>query len=212
MLKREYENVLKQVDYGIKTAWLEGISKDYSQAKLLKEDTLKSSLYFHIRSRLDNLCEMYNLRIYTEYNESILKENNMRADIAIVEMDLDEQTNYLGNQVKRVIAIVELKYGNSPNYMSQDIDKIKKYRTLSELEGCQYYIGTLNERDYKERAFWLDKRQTNNWAKGCVTELDACRYSEYNENKMAFSVYSYNNLNDELDTENVDDMIHVDCL
>lgn len=84
MQNKEYEYVVKQIDYAIKTSWLNDVSKDYSKAKLLKEDTLKNSLYFHIRKRIDDLCEMYNLRIYTEYNETTLKLNNMRADIAIV--------------------------------------------------------------------------------------------------------------------------------
>lgn len=212
MLKGEYENVIKQIDYAIKSAWLEGVSKDYSRAKLLKEDTLKNSLYFHIRKRIDNLCDMYNLRVYTEYNESTLKANNMRADIAIVELDLESGTGYLGDRVKKVLAIIELKYGTSTGYMSQDINKLKKYKTISELEGCQYYLGTLNEEGYVERAFWLDKRQTNNWANGCVTELDACRYSNYNDAKMAFSIYSYNGLNSKLDTENIEDMVYVNCL
>lgn len=212
MLKKEYEYIMKQIDYAIKKAWLKDVSRDYSKAKLLKEDTLKSALYFHIRKRIDSLCEMYNLRIYTEYNESVLRQNSMRADIAIVEMDLDSDAWYLGDRVKKVLAIIELKYANSPNYIAQDIDKIKRYKSLPELDGCQYYLGILNERDYAERAFWLDKRQTNNWANGCVTELDACRYSNYNDNKMAFSVYSYNRLNDEVDTENIEDMVCVDFL
>ncbi len=212
VLKKNYAHIIKQIDYAIKSAWLYDVSRDYGAHKLLKEDTLKNSLYFHIRRRIDCLCEMYNLRIYTEYNESILKANNMRADIAIVEMDFDIEEVYLGNKVKSVLAIIELKYGESPNYMFQDISKIKNYRSFTELEGCQYYLGILNERDYIDRAFWLDKRQTNNWANGCVTELDACKYSSYDCNRMAFSVYSYNNLNEELNTENIEDMVYIDYI
>ena len=48
MQNKEYEYVVKQIDYAIKTSWLNDVSKDYSKAKLLKEDTLKNSLYFHI--------------------------------------------------------------------------------------------------------------------------------------------------------------------
>ena len=212
MQNKEYEYVVKQIDYAIKTSWLNDVSKDYSKAKLLKEDTLKNSLYFHIRKRIDDLCEMYNLRIYTEYNETTLKLNNMRADIAIVEIDLEIDARRLGSKVKKVLAIIELKHGGSVSYMTQDVNKLKQYKSLPELEGCQYYLGTLNEASYAERAFWLDKRQTNNWAKGCVTELDACTYSNYNDEKMAFSVFSYNGLNSKLDTKNIEDMVYVDCL
>lgn len=212
MLKREYEYIIKQIDCAIKRAWRDDISQDYGKNKLLKEDTLKNALYFHIRKRIESLCEMYNLRIYTEYNVSVPRQNNMRADIAIVEMDFDLDVGRLSDRVKKVLAIIELKYANSPNYISQDIGKIKTYKTISELEGCQYYMGVVNERRYMERAFWLDKRQTNNWANGCVTELDACRYINYNDGRMAFSVYSYNGLNGELDTENIEDMICVDYL
>jgi hypothetical protein len=45
---------------------------------------------------------MENIRIYTEYNESALKSYNMRADIAIVELDSKSEEYYLGNRISKV--------------------------------------------------------------------------------------------------------------
>ena len=206
MLNNNYEYVMKQVDYAIKMAWLEDVSNDYRESYLIKEDSLKNALYFHVRKRLDNLFQMYNLRMYTEYNETNLKANNMRADIAIVEIEPDSGKYYLGDRVRKVLAIIELKYGSSVGYMAQDIEKLKRYRAIKELDGCQYYLGILNEATYDKRSFWLNGHQTNNWAKGYVTELDACRYAEYKEGSTAFSVYSYNTFNPQLNTEHIEQM------
>lgn len=105
---------MKQIDYAIKMTWLEDISQDYRKGYLLKEDTLKNSLYFHIRRRLENLFDMYNIRMYTEYNETTLKANKMRADIAIVEINHKGEAYYLGDRIEKVLAIIELKYDTSP--------------------------------------------------------------------------------------------------
>ena len=133
----------------------------------------------------------------------------MRADIAIVEVEQESEEYYLGDRVKKVLAIIELKYSSSINYISTDVEKIKEYTRMDYLDKCQFYLGFLNEETYPERQYWLDKRQTKNWAKDCVTELDACRYDDYRNCEMAFSIYSYNNYNTELNTTNIDEMNYV---
>ncbi|WP_373181282.1 hypothetical protein [Clostridium butyricum] len=212
MLKKDYEQIMKQIDCAIKMAWYNDISSDYSNGHLLKEDSLKNALYFHIRKRLDNLFQMLNIRMYTEYNEGYLKVNKMRADIAIVEIDKNSDKYYLGHRIENVLAIIELKYHASPEYMYTDVEKIKKYKEIKELENCQYYLGFLNENVYTQRQYWLDKRQTNNWARDCVTELDACRYDNYREGEIAFSIYSYNSYNLNLNTEKVEEMKYVQLI
>lgn len=210
MLKKHYEQIMKQIDYAIKMSWYKDIAEDYCNGYLLKEDTLKNALYFHIRKRLDNLFQMTNIRMYTEYNEGALKKNNMRADIAIVEIDPDSEKYYLGDRVENVLAIIELKYASEINYIYTDVEKIKEYKKIKDLENCQFYLGFLNEAIYTERQYWLDKRQTNNWAKNCVTELDACKYENYRNGEMAFSVYSYNSFNPGLNTAEIDEMNYVE--
>lgn len=213
MLKKNKNFIIKQIDYAIKATWLFDISSDYENCYLLKEDCLKNSFYYHLRRRLDNLMKMENIRIYTEYNESTLKKNNMRADIAIVELDMKADEYYLGDAVQNVLAIIELKFqpngAANANYISQDVQKIKMYKNIKELQGCQFYLGFIHEHNYVDKCYWLDGRQTSNWASGCVTELVACRYDDYHDKKMAFSVASYNEFNLELDTDCIEDMIYV---
>lgn len=212
MLKKDYEQIMKQIDYAIKMAWCEDISNDYSNSYLLKEDTLKNAFYYHIRKRLDNLFQMMDIRMYTEYNEGYIKKNNMRADIAIVEVDKNSDEYYLGDRINNVLAIIELKYGTSTDYICSDVEKIKIYKNIKGLENCQYYLGFLNENGYTSRQYWLDKRQSNNWARNCVTELDACRYEYYREGEMAFSVYSYNSYNPSLNMKEVKEMKYVQLI
>jgi hypothetical protein len=216
MLKKNYDFIMKQIDYAIKVAWLQDISHDYEESSILKEDSLKNALYYHLRRRLDSLLHMENIRIYTEYNESSLKSNNMRADIAIVELDSKSEEYYLGNRVNKVLAIIELKFqpngSANASYIAQDVQKIKSYKSVKELDNCQYYLGFIHEHSYCERSCWLDGRQTSKWANGCVTELDACRYDGFKENQMAFSVYSYNRLNSELNTDCLEDMVYVSMI
>ena len=66
MSKSDYEYIMREIDYAIKKSWYKDIAEDYSNGYLLKEDTLKNALYFHIRKKLDNLFRMYNIRMYTE--------------------------------------------------------------------------------------------------------------------------------------------------
>jgi hypothetical protein len=104
-------------------------------------------------------------------------------------------------------------YGQAnANFIAQDVQKIKSYRTVKELNECQYYLGFIHEHSYINRSYWLDGRQTSKWADGCVTELDACRYDDFMENHMAFFVYSYNRLNSELNTECLEDMVYVNMI
>lgn len=42
------------IDRVIKEVWVLNISKDYKSFFLLKEDTLKNALYYHLRTRLQH--------------------------------------------------------------------------------------------------------------------------------------------------------------
>lgn len=55
------------IDRVIKEVWILNISKDYKSFYLLKEDTLKNALYYHLWTRLQHFFEQNTVRIYTEY-------------------------------------------------------------------------------------------------------------------------------------------------
>ena len=187
------KNVLQEIDKAIKGIWLNEIVKDYEECSLLKEDSLKCSLYHHLRNRLGKLLEENHLRIYPEFYFPALK---YRADIAIVELDPDSQAIRLVDRVKAVIAIFELKYDGgtakgTTEFIKNDVWKIKDYIQSGKLL-CQYYFAVIYETE-SSTLNWLDKRSSKHWAKGYVTELNAGFIGD----EMWFEVNSYNGMNEE---------------
>lgn len=196
------QEIIRLIDAAIKSTWLNKIPKDYSNKHLLKEDSLKNAFYFHLRSELETLLINNDLRIYPEFNNARIKELGYRADLAIVKVP-QQFTGYLGNAIKSgdVYAIIELKYVSQRqsgiNAVFKDVEKLKKYIQLNKLSACQYYLGVIHEISFEaSQLWWLDKRQTNNWAKGRVTELSACYIDD--SDGLGFTVTSYNNLNPHL--------------
>ncbi|CRK83032.1 hypothetical protein [Neobacillus massiliamazoniensis] len=76
------------IDRTIKEVWTEKIPYDYQSHYLLMEDSLKNALYFHLRTKLRNLIDSNNIRIYPEYHYKYYK-----ADLAIVKLN-----DYLGKK------------------------------------------------------------------------------------------------------------------
>lgn len=184
------ESLVKLLDKTIKQIWVNEIKRDYEEDYLLKEDSLKNSLYFHIRSKLQEVLKDNNVRIYPEYYFPELK---YRADLAIVQVDTESENYYLKDRVSEVVAIFELKYVNASNndeateqWIMEDIKKFKRYIQEGKLN-AQFYFAVIYENERK-RMNWMDQRSSKHWAKGRVTELDAAIVSE----EMQFEVYSYN--------------------
>ena len=186
--------ILEHIDRTIKQVWKDNISKDYSSDYMLKEDSLKCCFYYHLRRKLEKILQEYHLRIYTEYYFSDL---GYRADLAIVQIDPHSEEEYLERAVIDIIAIIELKFtANSSsataNWVKQDIKKLKNYIQNKNLS-CQLYFAIIYEVECSSLA-WMDKRSTNNWANGYVTELNA----GYINGIMKFEVNTYNNLSSEI--------------
>ena len=187
------QSIIEEIDRAIKETWLNEIPKDYDAGCLLKEASLQCSLYYHLRKKLNNLLEENNLRIYPEYHFAKL---NYHADIAIVQIDSTIAKPHLRDKVIDVIAVMELKYdgGNSirtATAIRNDLQKIKNYIQSGKLL-CQYYFAVIYETECVSLN-WLDRRSTNNWAKGCVTEMNAGGLDGY----MYFEVNSYNEMNND---------------
>lgn len=188
--RTDINEITKYIDKIIKEIWVTEIAKDYSEHFLLKEDSLKNSFYFHLRTKLSNYLNENNLRIYTEYH---VPELGYYADIAIVQIDPNSEESHLKDWVTDVIALFEFKYKGgysktTENVIKSDIAKFKNYIQSSNLQ-CQFYMAVIYETECWALN-WLDKRQTNNWAANRVTELDA----GYIDGKMVFEVNSYNGL------------------
>ncbi len=192
------KSIIKEIDRTIKTVWKNNIQKDYWNEYLLREDSLKCAMYYHLRKNLDRLLRENHLRIYPEF---YFQELKYRADIAIVELDEEKEYSWLGEGVTDVVALLELKYtsgrdGATINWIKNDLWKFKDYLKVAGLSNCQFYFGIIYE---SECAWlnWLDARSTNNWAKGRVTELD----SGLMDGEIRFEVHSYNNMNTELNDD-----------
>ena len=185
------KSVKKEIDRAIKEVWLDEVCGDYGAGQLIREASLQCSLYHHLQNRLADCLSRNHLSVYPEFYFPALK---YRADLAIVEMDFSVDKFYLSERFTDIAAIIELKYdgGNSETtaeYIKSDMPKLKEYAQSLKYD-CQYYFGVIYETEC-EWLHWFDKRSTNNWANGILTELNAGRI----DGNMYFEVNSYNGLN-----------------
>lgn len=169
------KKVLNEIHRTIKYIWEYDIPKDYNKKLLLKEDTFKNSLYFHIRTRLSALLEKYNIMIFTEFNTDKFRNTGYRADLILAQMNFEEEKKFWGDCVENYISIFELKfksdYTNASYEILKDYEKTEHYiKELKLSEYCHYYIATIWE-CYPDSKWWLKKDEE--WAKGKLTELNA---------------------------------------
>lgn len=177
----------QRIDKALKKIWAENIIPDYNKDYLLKEDTLKNSIYYHLRNELgDGFLDRNRLRIYTEY---YLGENKNKkrqiADIAIVQLKLLNDMNdgyMIKDRVENIITIMELKFkGNTEKHFRDDVKKIKEYTRIKKCRDSKFYLGFIYEATYStDIGSWLYKSQSENWAHNKVTELTA-HYDEETE-------------------------------
>lgn len=171
-------NVLKVLDATIKRIWKDNIYDDYVEEFLLKEDSLKNALYYHIRRELtDSFMERQNIRIFTEYE----LDNNCRADIAIVRLKPEAEKNdrcSIKENIETVLAVIEIKYKDnktSINPFRSDINKMKKYISSGLYPECQFYLAFICENETIKIDSWIGKE--HQWIKNNLTVLDIM-YSE----------------------------------
>ncbi|WP_096155698.1 hypothetical protein [Bacillus sp. FJAT-45066] len=184
-------NLQQTIDRFIKDIWVSKIPQDYESFYLLKEDTLKNALYFHLRTSLNSFFMKNNIRIYTEfhYKGSI-------ADIAMVKLkDKPGNSDHLKDDIESVLAIIEVKYKSCWNDKPflDDILKVKDYMETLPQDTTQYYLAFVHEIEYENIAgdSWLTKQQKA-WARGRLTELSG----HYIGVKMVWTVLSHNEMNE----------------
>ena len=189
-------DVLIHIDRTIKDIWVKQIRYDYSNDNLLNEGSVKCSFYYHLRNKLGRILKANNLHIYPEFYFPNLK---YRTDLAIVQLDYGMQEEFLKDLAlaSDVIAIIEIKLtsGDDPattDWIMRDIQKMKRYLQDGRLD-CLYYFACIYETEWSSLQ-WMDKRSTNNWAKGHVAELNAGLI----DGVMRFEINSYNGLNTDL--------------
>ena len=183
------KSVQKQIDATIKDIWNKNIPKDFEEGYIINEDCLKMSFCYHLRRKLASVLRENNLRIYTEKYWRCMKK---KPDIIIAEIrdDFEENTLYSAIREEDVVALLELKFcsdtaKSTSDWMKEDLQKLKEYVQKSKVQ-CQLYFAVIYEVEC-EWLHWFDKRSTNNWAAGRVTELDAGMIN----GNMEFEVHSY---------------------
>jgi hypothetical protein len=187
------------IDQAIKKIWVTNIPQDYNTYYLLKEDSLKNALYYHLRTELHRLLDAYNLRIYTEfyYKGSI-------ADLAIIKLnDNPGNNNHLKDDIESVLAIIEIKYKGNVNLkpFEDDVRKIQQYIEEDTANSTQYYLAFVHEVVYKyiNGDSWLTWEQREA-VKGRLTELSGYFIEETDE--MIWTVLSHNEMNPDFASEN----------
>lgn len=183
--------IQKTIDRAIKSIWVDKISKDHESFYLLKEDTLKNALYYHLRMELASLLEKHNLRIYTEFYHG-----GFIADLAIVRLNDNPGNNdHLKDDIENVLAIIELKYKScsTMKFFEDDVVKMKNYIDATPSATTQYYIAFIHEAEYEsiEDDSWLTLEQ-HVWAKDRLTELSG----HYIDGEMTWTVLSHNGMNE----------------
>ncbi|MBE6708416.1 MAG: hypothetical protein E7578_04145 [Ruminococcaceae bacterium] len=182
------KEIIEIIDCTIKTIWEYDIKRDYNERWLLKEDTLKNTFYYYLRTKLDGLFREYNIRVFTEFTDSVFAGAGLRPDIVIAEMNFKKSSKYYGDDVKELLCVMELKYKNgfsSSKDIAKDYDKLQKYVKDLNVD-CKLYMATIWEYEDDETS-WVRKNAA--WAKGRLTELNASYERETGD--MRFYIYQH---------------------
>jgi hypothetical protein len=97
------KELVKLIDRTIVDIWENEIKSDYECGWLLKEDTLKNALYFHLRSKLGKVFENNDVRIFTEFTDDKFKGTGCRPDMIIARVDMNASSKYWGNDVTKCL-------------------------------------------------------------------------------------------------------------
>jgi len=186
------DNVQLKIDKVLKDFWQNYLPKEYNNDNLLKEDSLKCLMYYHLRTYLsDNWLNRHRIRIFPEF---VLAQGK-RADIAIVQLIPTSQRvdKHLSDCVEKVMGIVELKF-KSADVIDAFYADVKKLHDYSKMyPDCQLYAGFVHEERYNDtNCSWFDGRQTSKWAKGRVSEL--LGYWDKTTDSFTTKVLAYNQL------------------
>ena len=169
---RTNAEIMQIIDEAIKSVWENEIRNDYENKRLLKEDTLKNAMYFHLRNRIGWLCDECDLRIFTEFTDWDFRHTGKIPDMVIARMDMEKDVRYWGDAVTECLAVIEIKYkanASASKDIEDDYDKLKYYVEDLKLD-CNLYMATIWECE-DDPTTWVPEDE--DWAKGKVTELNA---------------------------------------
>ena len=164
--------IMQIIDEAIRSIWVNEIRNDYENRRLLKEDTLKNALYYHLRNRIGWLCDECDLRIFTEFTDDKFRGTGRIPDMVIARMDMKKDVRYWGDAVTECLAVIEIKYkanAGASRDIFADYDKLRYFVEKLNVES-KLYMATIWECE-DDPTTW--ERKNAAWAKGKVTELNA---------------------------------------
>ena len=180
--------IIQMIDEAIVSIWKCEIKTDYESGWLLKEDSLKNALYFHLRSRLGKLFDENDIRIFTEFTDCKFKQSGYRPDMVIARVNVDSDESYWGNAVTKCLTVIELKYKTgftASEEIYADYDKLRHYVETLGIDS-KLYMATIWEYEDDETPWAEDA----DWLKGRVTELNAS-YKRNSAYEPQFYVYPH---------------------
>lgn len=182
------DKLIKVIDDTIKNIWENEIAYDYADGWLLKEDTLKNSFYFHLRTKLGKIFDENDIRLFTEFTDDKFRGSGCIPDMVIAKVDFDKDERYYGDYIEECLCVIEFKYKtgfNSADLIYKDYEKMCKY--VKELDvNCKLYMATIWEYEDKPKN-WTRKNAA--WAKNLLTELNASY--ELGTTDMRFYVFEH---------------------
>ena len=182
------EKIIKLIDDTIKSIWKNEIAYDYDEGWLLKEDTLKNSFYFHLRTKLGQIFDKNDIRIFTEFTDDKFRGSGCIPDMVIAKVDFEKDARYYGDYVEECLCVIEFKYKtgfNSADVIFKDYEKMCKY--VKELGiNCKLYMATIWEHE-DDATNW--ERKNASWAKNLLTELNASY--ERRSGDMRFYIFEH---------------------
>lgn len=181
-------DVIQVIDEVIISIWQHEIKADYEAGWLLKENTLKNALYFHLRSKLGKLFVENDIRIFTEFTDWKFKHSGYRPDMVIARVNTDSDESYWGDAATNCLAVIELKYKtgfNASEEIYADYDKLRYYVETLGIDS-KLYMATIWEYEDDETAWAEDA----DWLRDRVTELNAS-YKRGSANEPQFYVYPH---------------------
>lgn len=186
MTNTEIQDIIQKT---LTAIWERDVPWDYNSLWLLKEDTLKNALYFHLRNQLGTLLDENDLRIFTEFTDGKFRGSGYRPDIVIAKIDRNKSVSCWGNAVTECLAVIEIKFKadfQSHEEIEADYEKLRHYAEDLGVTG-HLYMATIWECE-DDATTWIRKNAA--WAKGKVTELNAS-YERGSNQKMRFYVYNH---------------------
>ncbi len=164
--------LIKLIDTALVDIWKNDIKDDWENRRLLKEDTLKNAMYFHLRTKLGAVFDYNNIRIFTEFSNCEFQGMGKKVDIVIARVNFNAPDTFLGNCIKETLAVIEIKFKAgfaSHKVIEQDFQKLKEYAEDIGID-AKLYMATIWEYEDDEVP-WLTETQP--WAQGRLTELNA---------------------------------------